>query len=569
MAVTPIYHTEKLSALFVFSSQHEKSEKRIDALQERGWEVNKVCVQTLRGLANYLESSPLINMQVWQRFSPKIEKVSKKTLETICESILPGGILVLENGEQNTLKILAANCRPEVFVIGANTLPSSDNTPQCLGHLVQGMNATEIYYKTRSQHVQNIDVLQLEGLWNLLGKAENALPLCMRILGEEINLKTVKYLLGTTSIFVEDLEPFWQDVLKKMRDYEEDGDHFKSYDKPDVLRKLIPRTHRWNFFDDYRKGLDDRAFQRELDFGMNVLHCRPFEGAYLFVFSLAILDKYHPLISWLLEKLGDSEEIKMQLIHAISGLAIHPMPEQSVWKRMEDAITLVKTSYPLAEVQGTFDIWCHIFTRQKEYSLSSYVEILKELHSRQRLDVEDISTFRERILPLHNQDGQLRFLQVKNQLFHLIFFWPARKHTNVAEKIKNDNSLSLDDQLQFVCSLKEEKLVREYELLIVLVRANFFEAFPLFFSLIANQYHEEIYPEASPLHAAVIGKHTQSLKELLALQANPKIKDREKKTPLDRALILHWEEGAQILQDAEGITSPPEEEFGLASLYMG
>ncbi|MDP1608063.1 MAG: ankyrin repeat domain-containing protein [Chlamydiales bacterium] len=556
MAVTPIWETEKLSALFVVASQNKELEKRIEAFQEKGWEVSKVCVKTLRELENHLKNThpKNMNMQLWLGFKPKMKKPFEETLETICNFISPGGILVVENGKQNTLKILAANCRFGVFVLGANTSPPP-NIPQCLGHLVYGMNATEIYCKTWPENIQNIDALQLEELWSLLGKMENTLPLCMRILGEEINLKTVKYVLGLIPIFLEDLEPFWQNVLKKMRDYK-DGDHSQSYKDPKVLRSLIPRNYRCDHF------LDAEWNRRSIDFGMNVLSCRPFEGAYLFVFSLAILDKYHPLISWLLEKLGDSEEIKMELIRAISGLAIRPTFNQLVWERMKDAIALVKNSYTLAEAQGTFDIWCYKFTRQREYSLSSYMKILKELHSRQLLRMPDASAFRERILPLHNLDGQLRFTHCKFHLFYPAYPWPIPyQDEKIVEKIKNDNSLTLDDQLQFICSLKDEHLVRESMLLTALVKTNYFEALPLFFSLIANHYETPL--NDSPLHVAVLHKHTQSLKELLALQADPNIKDREKKTPLDCALKLGWEEGVQILRETGGVTSlPKKEEFG-------
>ncbi|HEX2582957.1 MAG TPA: ankyrin repeat domain-containing protein, partial [Chlamydiales bacterium] len=454
-------------------------------------------------------------------------------------------------GKENVLKQLADMCYSGVFVMGSK---AADFRISCLPGLSQypryisnETDVTRIYYKTEEETVQKVPISELDKLWGFLEKTKDTLPVCMKILGEKDNPKEIGNVFKATSVFLEDLSPFWQEVLSKMRSYEINQGLYSKYNDPNVLKKIIPKCHRWQ--------IDWEGCQyntRAMRFGMDVQRYRTFEAAYLFVFGIAILDKYQKLLLYLAQNRGDAENTTF--IHAISGLVINPAGNQSVYQAMQDAIAMVKNSYLFAESQGTFKVWCYQLTREEEPCVSHYLNVLNHLYSRQLLGALTPAAFRERVLPLHAKDGGPRFANFKNHLFYATKFWEVGKQKKMVEKIGKDHSIELESQLSFIQDVLNEGLFEEHELLAILVAANYFEAFHLFFSVIANQYYWQS-PDGSPLHTAVAFKCTQSLQLLLELQADPNIKNIGGLTPLDLAKDGHWREGIRILQSAGAIFS--------------
>lgn len=338
-------------------------------------------------------TSGILSDQKGGQFNVHPTKAEEQAIHRICQTVLPGGTIVIEScqaghGDHNLLEFLAEHCRPGVVVIGSKAniggkvVQISSLHPRDIRFYSQEngkeVDATRIYYQSERGPV-DIPVAKLDALLALVGREE--LDLCCQFLGERDNpqrfatlrqqvrkkapvtqdVQSFKEKLRSLPISLGDVDTEWQELLTEFA-------KAANVSNPQSLT-ISPAV---------KKG------DVELGNGGAILNLRQFDAdlgrqTATVLLGMASLDQFLVSLSLVdLEEHATGAGTAAQCIHALSGLALHANPNLPLTKTLESYLTIMKESYRVAKETGRTEEWAKKLLSVNYPCIDAFVEAMNE-----------------------------------------------------------------------------------------------------------------------------------------------------------------------------------------------
>lgn len=435
-----------------FAGQTQKDlETRIATLSENNFSVDSQCFGSIKEIWSHLKGNPrklsilclrghgcrltdgghklILNTSKGEDgcISTLANDKQAKTVRKICQSVEPGGVIVVESchsgaGKNSLVKFLANNAQAGVVVIGSKNASFNINIfPEEPNHITftdinTDADVTRIYYKQQSELVQKVSTAQLDFLYGLLCKKlpdeprEKLLHLCYQLLGESNDAEKFAAIKRDNHALLEELFPSsesflrghennplpqgplgkadvgsaWQTMLSDLEAVRARSISQRPVSQENEVITLSYTGPSGN------KEVDQGEDDPKEDNQGNILFVkshRPYVSAYKFLLGCGLVEQYKSLFMLLDNNKKGLKNAASLPIFRLSGLPIHSDESQPLSQTLSVYFQLIKESYQIAKALKISERWFQIiaegacFNGRVEGILLFTSEELKKHHS--------------------------------------------------------------------------------------------------------------------------------------------------------------------------------------------
>ncbi|MBS0652171.1 MAG: leucine-rich repeat domain-containing protein [Verrucomicrobia bacterium] len=326
------------------------------------------------------------------------------SLEKICKSVRPGGVLATEScnnglGKDNLLKFLATLVRPGVFVLGSRvsefSIEFARDLPKHIRYVGLEGDESRCYFKSAEERVHHVSLVEVDALWNFFNSSEFDLPLekiydfCCEAVGlsrfpsemekfKKAHTEIIKRLcheveakLRNIHLQKEEVPVIWREMLEALENLHNSGGPF-TYSGATTLA-LAPRL------ESHELQVDGKGTFHNLFIPDNT-----YVKVYLFLLGCAYVDQFKTLFMMLDngERItGTSDNPAIRMIYALSNLAIHPNRHETLSETVLGRVhRQIKESFLLAKQHDRVKEWFEAIASTEDPCFDAHMEKISEFH---------------------------------------------------------------------------------------------------------------------------------------------------------------------------------------------